>query len=477
MELMPATKEAYQLMHDTSLAFAKMEANGIHIHVKRLNKTIENVTKKIRSSVEELRADPVFKIWTKEFGKSSNLGSRPQLGRVVFDILKYPCSKFTEKSEGERYSTSESVFENIDLPFVKKWNNWLKLSEIKGKYLNGIKKHLCGDFLHPDFNVHTAETYRGSASNPNFNAMPIRSKLAGRLIRRLFIPRDGWVLVEIDYGSLEFIIAADFWKDEAMISYASDPDKDVHGDYAAKIFLLTKNDVEKDVWKDLRYLAKNRFVFPILYGSYYLKCTLNIWEGIEKGDFKLKDGTPMKDHLSSKGITERGLCERGRRPSKGSFEYHIKEVEHDFNSGFPSFGEGKERWWQEYQKRGEFPLMTGFVIRGIYGRNFLLNAPIQGPGFHCMEWSIVEIQRWLEKYKMKSLLVGEIHDCMLLDCPENELQDVLTAAKYFMTEKIMKHWKWMIVPMKAEVDVVPVGKTWHDKEGWIQDLSGSWKSK
>lgn len=96
--------------------------------------------------------------------------------------------------------------------------------------------------------------------------------------------------------------------------------------------------------------------------------------------------------------------------------------------------------------------------------------------FHCLLWSLIQLQKWLNKYKMKSLIVGQIHDCLLLDVPIDEIQDVLHTAKDIMTTRLRKAWDWLIVPMGVEVDVTPEGGSWADKALWVEE-NGEWKPK
>ena len=256
-------------------------------------------------------------------------------------------------------------------------------------------------------------------------------------------------------------MAACFWKDSGMIAYASDPDKDVHRDQAMRLFKVGK-EVATEGRKNVRDWAKNRFVFPILYGSYHVSCARHIWEAVEGGG-KLPDGTTARKWLTGKGIG-----------SPAAYEQHVKGVEDAFMRQFPTFAERKERWWNQYVRRGWFRLPTGFVVQGVYGRNFLMNCPIQGSGFHCLLWSLIRIMKVLRKRRMRSLIIGEIHDCIIFDAPEDELQDLLALAKEVMTEDLRKAWPWVCVPMGVEVDVSDT--TWHGKQPWVEH-GGKWGPK
>lgn len=465
MKIQPATKEAFQLLLEGSLALAQVEANGIRIDTEYLNKATQQIETEIKEKTEALQKDKTFRIWKREFGDKTKIGSGDQLAHVIFSKLKYKCPG---KTATGKYRSDQSAFEDVDLPFVKDWFKLDKLKNANGTFLNGIRREVVDGYLHPSFNLNTVETFRGSSSSPNFQNIPIRNPEIGKLIRQCFIPRKGRVLVEIDFGALEFRISAAFWADPKMIEYASDKTKDIHRDQAALCY-KTSND---QVSKQMRYAGKNQFVFPEIYGSYYVQMARKLWESTSKENFKLKDDkTLVRDWLANNGIKSLGKCNPRQRTRPGTFEHHIKEVEDDFNRRFNVFASSKEKWWRDYQKRGWFRMLTGFIVSGVYSRNFLMNCPIQGPGFHCLLWSLIELQKWLNKYKFDTLIVGEIHDNILSDVPICELQDFLYAAERIMTKEIRKAWKWIVVPLEVEVDVTPVDGNWHQKAQWIENGS------
>src|SRR5690606_34369679 len=185
-------------------------------------------------------------------------------------------------------------------------------------------------FLHPFFNLHLVETFRSSSDTPNFQNIPTRNKVQAKLIRQAFIPRDGHVLVEIDYGAQEFRIAAAFWKDPGMVAYASDPSLDIHRDMAAECYGL---DVDQ-ITKPCRAVGKNSFVFPTLYGSYYGSTAHDLWTKIERMGLKTKDGVDLHDHLQSIGISGLGDRSQLKDPPRGSYYRFIKDVEDNFNRRF-----------------------------------------------------------------------------------------------------------------------------------------------
>ncbi len=475
----PTTKDAYQLLHDGSLMLARMEHNGIRVDVERLEKTIENTNQTIQELEQKIREDEVFKLWQKRFKHKTNIGSRPQLADVLFKDLKLECKELTET---KRPKMSESVLSNIDVPMVKNFVEMERLKKFSHTFLQGMQKEMVDGYLHPFFNLHTVITYRSSSSNPNFQNIPNRNAGMARTIRSCFIPRKGRRLVEIDYAGIEVRGAACYHKDPVMMEYINDQTKDMHRDMAAEIYMLDISQVDKYS----RYASKNQFVFPEFYGSVYHQCARNLWESLDNMKLRIKlptddkesTGPLIKDHLKKKGIKKLGTCLPDRATVEhGTFEEHVKDVEDDFwYRRFKVYQQWKEDYYKEYLEKGEFTNHTGFRMKGSYKRNDVLNYPIQSSCFHCLLWSCIQIQKWLDDNNMKTKLVGQIHDCVVADVPEDEIQEFLTMCKKIMTLDLRKHWKWIIVPMETEVDVTPEGGSWADKEVWI-NKGGTWQKK
>lgn len=467
--MITSTPEAYQLLHDGSLTLSQMEENGIRVDVDYLDRTTRRIGTKIKLLEEELKNDDIYKTWRKIYGVKTRLGSKEQLARIIFKEMGYPSNRKTKG--GKREASDEEAFLHVDLPFVKTYFKNEKLKKAKGTYLNGIKRETVDGFLHPIVNLHTVITIRSSCDTPNFQNIPIRNPEIGKLIRRCFIPRQGRVFVERDFSALEFKIAACFWKDPEMVKYASDPEKDVHRDMAAECYKCST----KEVNKDLRFYAKNQFVFPILYGSYWKKCAQRLWNCISEANLQI-DGISVYQWLAKKGINELGDADPRDGPVKGTFEYHVKKVEERFNQRFEVFSRSKDKWWNSYQMNGQFQTPTGFLLSGIYSKNFLMNAPIQGSAFHCLLKGLIFLQKKITQKAMRSLLVAQIHDCSLGDVPEDEIQEYLDLSEKVMTEDVRKAWNWVIVPLGIEAEVTSVGGSWHDKKQWVKK-DGIWQEK
>lgn len=489
----PKTKEAYDLIHRGAITLAHVANNGIAVDTDYLDLAIREADSAIRGLEESLREDDVYKLWRREYGAKANLGSREQLSHILFNVMQIPSPGFTARSEMEdeeeggkkRYRTDKAAFDGIDLPFVHTYEELEGTKKLRSTYLEGLKRETVNGFVHPSINLHLVKTFRSSANLINIQNQYNRNPKFSSILRKAFIPRKkGWVLVEVDEGTVEVRAGCCHHKDPSMMRYIEDTSTDMHRDTASDLFLFDQNYLkENSAWakKTVRDWAKNRCVFPMFYGSDYFKCAPHIWQEASKDEYKLPGtNTTLRKHLKENGIKELGTLDRKVSPRRGTFLHHVKTVEDRmWNERFPVYRDWKESWYQKYRRNGYFDLLTGFRETGVYSKNDATNHPIQGIAFHWVLWAMIQIEREFKKRKMQALIVSEIHDCILIDAPLSEIQDVLTICKYYMTEALRLHWTWINVPLIVEADVSDTkenGGTWAGKKPWIED-NDIWKSK
>lgn len=457
MEGVALKKQGYELLHDGAIALAQIEKNGIRVDISRLAKTQTDLKKKVRDLKANLEQHQIWKLWRKRFGEKSNMTSGNQLGKILFEELGYKATNFTDSGKA---ATDEEAMQNIDEPFVKDLLRMKKFEKARGTFLKGISEEIVGERLHPFFNLHLARTYRSSSDSPNFQNFPVRDKEISELIRSHFIPSPNSVLVENDFKGIEVCVSACYHKDKNFISYIETPGKDMHGDMAAQIYFLDP----KKVHKDARYGAKNKFVFPEFYGDFYVSCAKALWEWIEKGKLVGPHGRSLYEHLKENGISKLGDCDPEQKPRPGTFENHLKEVENDFwNNRFKDYGKWKKRWYAEYLDKGYFDLLSGFRVFGSFNRNSVINYPVQGAAFHCLLWVLIQVNQKLIKYKMKSMVVGQIHDSLLGDVLIHELRDYLSIVEETVTVDLPKFYRWLIVKMVIEYEICPENGNWFQK--------------
>ncbi len=458
MRIEPIRQEGYELLHEGALELARVEAAGIRVDISKLKATRDRLQSSSQVLKKELEGDKLWASWRRRFGAKANLGSRDQLGVMLFDVAGLKSKSVTESGKP---STEEEALQDLaeDLPFLDKYLRFFKYGKAAGTFLKGIEKEVIDGRLHPVFNLHTVRTYRSSSDSPNFQNFPVRDKEISEIIRSLFIPSEGCVLPENDFKGIEVNVSACYHEDPNFISYITTPGKDMHRDMAAQLFMLEPSQVSKDA----RYGAKNKFVFPQFYGDFYVSCARSLWDWIKKGKLTGPEGESLFDYLRRRGIKGLGHCDPEKDPLPGSFEKHVQATEDDFwNRRFKEYGRWRRRWYDAYVEKGYFDLKTGFRVYGSFRRNAVTNYPIQGSAFHCLLWSLIQINRYLRKYKMKSRVVGQIHDSMLGDVPVSELQNYLEIVERVTSVELRRHYTWITVPMEIEYEIAP--ENWFKKQ-------------
>lgn len=462
--MIAADRSAYELLHRGTLALARVEENGVRIDTKYLKKAMAETEAKARAIHEELKVTKEYKLWRRHYGHKANLGSVPQLGYVFFGLLGLRVPGQDGKvnvTRTGRLKADEATLEKLDHPFIKKYFKAKKYLNMNATFLGGIRKHVDSDgYLRPSFNLHIPITYRSSSDGPNFQNYPVRRGEFAEIVRSCFIPRgDDYLFGEVDFSGAEVRVAACYNHDPVLVKYIKE-NGDMHMDMAREVYKLDPDAQAKD-HKDARYCAKNKFVFPEFYGSYFRDCSRNLWEAIDIMSLKVGD-VPMGKWLKSKGV--RGPGNFDGDPLPGTFEHHVKKVEERFWQKFKVYKAWKERWIRDYEKNGGYKLLSGFAINGVFRRNEIINGAIQGTAFHCLLYILIEFQAWLQKYKMKTRIVGQIHDSMECDFHKAELEDCLHYLHWLISVKMPRHWPWLVVPMELEAEIAPDGKSWFHKK-------------
>lgn len=459
--MIPYDFKAYQLLHEGALALAEVEAAGVCIDTDYVQRAIRRLTNRIERLDNEMAATKAGQLWAKEFGATRNWNSRPQLCRILFDRLGYERVAIDDgkETDEERTSTDKNALAGIDDPFVKLYLEYVKIQKTLSTNFKGILREVVDGKVHCFFNLHTARTFRSSSDNFNYQNIPVRDAETAQLVRRAFGARPGRQLVEIDIQGAEVRVAACYHKDPVMVDYILDPTKDMHRDMAVELFKLPVAEVSKEV----RHRAKNLFVFPQFYGDWWPHCAKNLWG--EAAKVRTVSGVLLQNHLRAKGMKTLGSLEPDSVEPR-TFADHVRLVEKGFwGERFKVYTQWKQRWYEQYSRRGWFKSLTGFVCQGFMRKNEVINYPVQGSAFHCLLWGLTQLVRHeLPRRRMNTIIVGQIHDSIVADVPPEELDDFLGLAQLVFSRMLSKHWPWLIVPIKIEAEVSPVGGSWADKK-------------
>lgn len=470
MKTIPYSRDAFDLLHEGSIALAEVECNGMGIDTVQLDRAIDETNQKLSQITKELQQEEVYARWKKKYGEDTNLNSPKQLADLLFNVMKIKPPKFTENSKNtddKRAATDEDTLETINHPFTNKYLKFRKLNKANNTYLKGIKREVVDGRIHCFFNLGNVKTYRSSASDINTTNIPIRDPEIGPLIRQCFIPTKGRHLVEVDFGGAEVITGVAYHQDPVMIRYLTETDSkgklinDMHRDSAMELFKLPIEEVSKPI----RQIAKNRFVFREFYGGFYVQCANDVWKDIE--DVRTVSGMLVRNHLYSEGINEVGELDPKMKPKPGSFEKLCQAAEQNLWSRFSTYAQWRRDVYEQYRRDGWMRSLTGFVYQGYMRRNEIWSYAIQGSSFHCLLWCLIKLVRsYLKKYRMKSIIINEVHDSMLAEVVPSELPQFVEICRYVMVDLLSKQCPWLVLPMKIEVDVAPVDSPWSAKESY-----------
>lgn len=420
--------------------------------LETLAKTKAAVDQEIRTVEDRLRDSYEYKLQRRRFGAKTKLGSREQLATVLYKDMGLEGAKINEDTGN--IVLDDEVLNQIDTPYTRLFQRVQKFQKLKSTYLNGIERELCGERIHGVFNLHLVQTYRSSADSPNLQNMPIRDPEIGTLLRSIIRPKPGKNIVEIDYSALEVHIAACYHRDPTMLEYL-ETGHDMHKDVAIECYKLDK------IEKAIRTAVKSFFTFAEFYGDYYASIARNLWKFAET--HQMESGKFLVDYLKSKGLTNLG---HEQAMAADSYMQYIYNVDKAFwEQRFPVYNRWRKSWYQEYQRNGYFHTLTGFRVWGVYKRNEVINSPVQGSAFHCLLRSLIEIQRIIEQRKMGTRLIAQIHDSLLAEVPEDELDDYIGMATGVMTNWLKAQWKWIITPLQTEVEV---GESWATKKPYLK---------
>lgn len=474
--LNPNTKEAYQLLHEGALALTKCEQHGMRVNEKYIKKQLKKTNQKIKKLESEFKDTDFYRRWRRSVKLGNiNIYSDDQLRHFIYDVEGHKVEKRTDKGNP---STDAESLQSLNEPDLIPYLKIAKLKALTDTFLPSLLRESVNGVIHPFFHLHLPVTYRGSSSDPNFQNFPKRDDEQMQIIRGAIIPSKGNQLLELDYSQLEVRIAATYHKDPRMVKEI-ETGHDFHKDIAEEIFMFKYDNKSKD-HKILRAAAKNGFVFPAFYGDYHVGFANSLtsvkWAKLPRyNKWTKKDGISfgkgtIGKHLIKKGIDHLGLptYKNGRVDEKASgFTKHLQDIENKFwQDRYPIYDKWRRDWYQEYLEKGYFWNKTGFTFQGVMNRKDCINYPVQSSAFHVLLWSLKELQKAILNERMRSRIIGQIHDAIVFDVYPPELKKLIKIAKCIMINDVKQHWDWIDVPLNVEAELCPINKAWSKKEDY-----------
>ena len=418
MQLKPVLEEklkeinSYKLFEEiempTAEVLANMQYNGVYVDEKEILKFGNHLKKEL----EELRID-IYR----QAGEEFNVNSTQQLGKILFEKLGLTAGKKNKNGYATDVETLEKIRE--EHPIVSKILEYRKIMKLNSTYVEGLLPYIHEKTgrIHSYFHQTVTATGRLSSTDPNLQNIPTRTEL-GRKLRKVFKAQENKIFVDADYSQIELRVLAHMSKDEIMVE-AFKTDQDIHTICASQVF---KVPVEK-VSKQLRNRAK-AVNFGIVYG-------ISDFGLAEQIDIKRKEA---KEYIEQYLETYSGIK---------SFMSDI--VEHAKEKGYVETEFGRRRYIPELASKN-------YMVRQ-FGQRAAMNTPIQGTAADIMKIAMIKVYNELKKRNLKSKIVLQIHDEMLIETELSEKEEVYEILKQSMENAVQ-----LSVPLKVEIEE---GKSWY----------------
>lgn len=388
-------------LYDMEKNGVRIEAEALKIYGKQLGEKIVAIEKQIYEAT----------------GETFNINSPKQLGVILFEKMGLPHGKKTKTG----YSTSADILEKLapEYPVVSDILEYRQLTKLKSTYADGLANFIQEDGrIHGKFNQTITATGRISSTEPNLQNIPVRMEL-GRLIRKVFIPENEYVFVDADYSQIELRILAHCSGDEQLINAYKEA-RDIHRITASQVFHIPFDEVT-----DLQRRNAKAVNFGIVYG-----------------------------------ISSFGLSEDLSITKKEAAQY----IENYFNTypGIKKFlddavAHAKENGYVTtlFNRRRPVPeLSSSNFMQRSFGERVAMNSPIQGTAADIMKIAMIGVNNRLKDNQMKSRLVLQVHDELLIEAHQDEVEAVQNILK-----DEMEHAASLLVPLDVDMHV---GKNWYE---------------
>lgn len=439
----------YKLFHDSIQLLGQMHQNGICADEDYFNEQDVILTERVAEIEKKLLSSEESKKFRKNFGRVLNLTSSKDLGELFYNVLGLE-GKRTEKGN---LSVDKGTLEKMKIPFVTDLLLMRKLEKARGTYLAQFKREIINGKINAFFSLNNVVSFRSGSNSPNLQNIPTREEEVKKIIRSGMKASPDRQLFFFDFAGAEVKTAVCYNKDPNMIKYIIDPTTDMHFDTGMSIFLLPPEEMTKDI----RFYAKNQWVFAQFYGSWWLDCGSNLWSScIDELNLKTKTGIPLVEHLYSKGIRD-----------QDEFLEHCEDVEKKFwGERFKVYAEWKKEVNLEYQRKGYLESYFGFRFSGYMDRKQASNYLIQGTSFHILLWCMLEIEKIAVKENWQSVPIMEIHDEEVFDAVPEEIPRMVEVIKDVVHNQLPAKLPWINVPFDVEFSVTPIGGSWYEKQDY-----------
>lgn len=413
----PLTKQLkelgmYELYTDVEIPLAftlhDMETVGIRVEAEAL---------KVYGEQLQVRIEELEKVIYQQAGEEFNINSPKQLGVILFEKLQLPGGKKTKTG----YSTAADVLEKLapEAPIVNDILEYRQLTKLKSTYADGLATYIGSDErIHSTFNQTITATGRISSTEPNLQNIPIRMEL-GRMIRKVFIPKEGCVFIDADYSQIELRVLAHLSGDERLIQAYREA-QDIHRITASQVFHVPFDEVTS-----LQRRNAKAVNFGIVYGisSFGLSQDLSITrkEAAQYIEKYFETYPRIKEFLDD-------------TVAKAKEEGHVTTM----------FG----------RRRPVPELKSSNFMQRSFGERVAMNAPIQGTAADIIKIAMVRVNDRLMTEGFEARLLLQVHDELLIEAPQGEVEAVCE-----LLEQEMKGAANLAVSLEVDMHT---GKNWYE---------------
>ena len=389
-------------------ALYHMEKNGVRVNSDALKEYGDQLAVHIQALEKEIY---------EEAGETFNINSPKQLGVILFEKMQIPGGKKTKTG----YSTAADVLEKLapDHPIVSKILEYRQYAKLKSTYADGLAAYIGPDGrIHGKFNQTITATGRISSTEPNLQNIPVRTEL-GRMIRKVFVPEEGYVFVDADYSQIELRVLAHCSGDTHLIEAYREA-RDIHRITASQVFHVPFADVTDQQRRNAK--AVN---FGIVYGI---------------SSFGLSQDLSITRKEAAKYIDDYFQTYPGIKT------FLDQAVQHAKDQGYAVTLFGRRRPVPE--------LSSSNFMQRSFGERVAMNSPIQGTAADIIKIAMIGVDRRLKEEGLKSRLVLQVHDELLIEAEQTEVETVKEILRQEMEQAAS-----LDVPLEIDMHT---GDNWYE---------------
>lgn len=409
LEEIGALELFYEIDMPTVEVLSDMQWNGMYVDEEALNEFGRELTKKL-----ETLTKIIYEMAKEEF----NINSTKQLGEILFEKMKLPVIKKTKSG----YSTDVDVLEKLkrEDPIIEKILEYRQLMKLNSTYVEGLKQYINPKTrrIHSFFHQTITATGRISSTEPNLQNIPTRFEL-GKRVRKVFKPEKGSIYVDADYSQIELRVLAHISQDTHMIQ-AFQEGQDIHKQAASRVFKTPIEEVTKEQRSDAK--AVN---FGIVYGI------SDFGLGEQLGILRKKAKEYITEYLEQYAGIKAFMEEITQKATE---EGYVETLFH------------RRRYIPELKS-------NNYMVRQ-FGSRVAMNTPIQGTAADIMKIAMIKVYREIQKRKLQSKIVLQVHDEMMVEAVEEEKEEIKEIMKQSMESAIS-----LKVPLIADISEA---KNWYD---------------